>query len=152
MRWRFGLGGTSLGLAALWKLVGSQGRVIASFGPFPDATSGDLRALPLTIAGLVLLAADRRLSWRRRIGGVGGVVLAVLWVASDLPWDDPLLPGLQGRRHGVHSLDLLAVGPFLAGLVLLVPVPLGWWGWALRHRRMGLIGAVGVLAGPRRVS
>lgn len=124
---RFTAGGLLLALAWLWKLKGPRGSVVAHLGPLPGINAGDLVTLPLIAAGLACLASAPGLPRWRRVLGALGPLLGVLWVTSELPWSDPLIPGLQFRRHGVHLLDLLAAGPVLGGLALLTPGVSRWF-------------------------
>lgn len=132
---RYAAGAACIALGWLWKLKGPRGGMLARLGPLPGINAGDLVTLPLLGAGLVCMASVPGLPWWRRLLGVAGLVSAVLWVTSELPWDDPLVPGLQFRRHGVHLLDLLAVGPALGGVVLLTPGFGRWWRGRRRDRR-----------------
>ncbi len=126
------VGGVLVAFGWLWKVKGSSGELIGHLGPLPGITSGDLLTAPLLLTGLTLVASVPGLSWRRRAGGAGLLVACMIWVTSELPWDDPLVPGLQFQRHGVHLLDALAAVP-LAGAVILLSPGIGPW-WTARRR------------------
>ncbi len=125
---RFGLAGLLLGAAGVWRLAGPKGQVVARLGPFPDLMSADVLTVPLTVAALAVLAGASQVPRSRKVVGVAALVTAVLWVTSEWPWDDPLIPGLQWGRHGVHVLDAVAVAPALLGLAALSP-------WSPRRTR-----------------
>jgi hypothetical protein len=81
----------------------------------------DLLTVPLAVSGLALLVSSPAVPLRRRILAVTGIVVAVLWVTSELPFDDPVVPGLEFGRHGVHVLDVVALAPLAYAASVLLP-------------------------------
>lgn len=121
------MGWACVTLAGLFKPLGPGSRIVARLGPLPDISRNDVAVtIPLAVLGFALVVScEPRRPIAHRLAAVALVLGAVVWVTSEFPWNDPLVPFLQSRSHGVHWLDLLALAPVGIAVRLLRPIGSG---------------------------